>query len=370
MKSANRELLDRLAAEYVLGTLRGRARRRFERWFVSPQVVTLVKAWEDRLAGLEPPLEKVAPPTSVWLGIETKLELRKLAAAPALRWLPCGRRGRVLRGGGLLRAAAGAGRGAAAHLHVARLPAGGFADYLLARRGARRPPGDQPARAKGARPAAGQVARTLGLAGGWRAGVAGSHAAYRGSQRVLTAAQREAWPAPDRSPSASRPRADPPRARPTRCCWLASCRRPDSSAARPTERCETVLNPVLTSTPIMRGRPRPVAAAPTKVKSMRAPSGHGTRGIRSRGCFFALLLFAVLAAPVGFAQSIGTTPFVRETGRVNFVSTGGSLRNSATSTCRSPARAPRRSPGFPRSAPPRLSAPICTGAARAASTAR
>ena len=87
MKSANRELLDRLAAEYVLGTLRGRARRRFERWFVSPQVVTLVKAWEDRLAGLEPPLEKVPPPPSVWQGIETRLELRKRQRAPALRWL-------------------------------------------------------------------------------------------------------------------------------------------------------------------------------------------------------------------------------------------------------------------------------------------
>ena len=87
MKSANRELVDRLAAEYVLGTLRGRARRRFERWFVSPQVVTLVKAWEDRLAGLEPPLESVAPPASVWRGIENRLELRKLQRAPALRWL-------------------------------------------------------------------------------------------------------------------------------------------------------------------------------------------------------------------------------------------------------------------------------------------
>ena len=57
MKSANRELLDRLAAEYVLGTLRYRARRRFERWLLSPQVGALVKAWEDRLAGLEPQLD-------------------------------------------------------------------------------------------------------------------------------------------------------------------------------------------------------------------------------------------------------------------------------------------------------------------------
>src|SRR5262245_13442219 len=87
MKSANRELVDRLAAEYVLGTLRGRARRRFERWLLSPQVGGLVKAWEDRLAGLEPQLKGVSPPASAWRGIESRLELRKAARAPARRWL-------------------------------------------------------------------------------------------------------------------------------------------------------------------------------------------------------------------------------------------------------------------------------------------
>src|SRR5512138_678449 len=87
VKSANRELVDRLAAEYVLGTLRGRARRRFERWLVSPQVGLLVKAWEARLAGLEPPLERVTPPATVWRGIETRLDLRRQSRAPAQRWL-------------------------------------------------------------------------------------------------------------------------------------------------------------------------------------------------------------------------------------------------------------------------------------------
>ena len=87
MKSANRELVDRLAAEYVLGTLRGRARRRFERWLLSPQVGALVKAWEDRLAGLEPQLIPVTPPATVWRGIENKLELRKLQKRPAMRWV-------------------------------------------------------------------------------------------------------------------------------------------------------------------------------------------------------------------------------------------------------------------------------------------
>ena len=87
MKSANRELVDRLAAEYVLGTLRGRARRRFERWLVSPQVGALVTAWEDRLAGLEPQLKGVTPPASAWRGIENRLELRRLKRAPLTRWL-------------------------------------------------------------------------------------------------------------------------------------------------------------------------------------------------------------------------------------------------------------------------------------------
>jgi len=87
MKSANRDLLDRLAAEYVLGTLRHRARRRFERWLLSPQVGALVKAWEVRLAGLEPQLEPVTPPDTVWRGIEDRLELRKKHRQPAMRWL-------------------------------------------------------------------------------------------------------------------------------------------------------------------------------------------------------------------------------------------------------------------------------------------
>jgi anti-sigma-K factor RskA len=87
MKTGNRELLDRLAAEYVLGTLRHRARRRFERWLLSPQVGALVMAWEDRLAGLEPELKAVPPPPTVWRGIENKLDLRASRRSPATRWL-------------------------------------------------------------------------------------------------------------------------------------------------------------------------------------------------------------------------------------------------------------------------------------------
>lgn len=85
MKSGNRELVDRLAAEYVLGTLRGGARRHFERWLRSPQVRVMVHEWEDRLAGLEPDPQPVAPPPQAWKGIERRLELHKQARAPIRR---------------------------------------------------------------------------------------------------------------------------------------------------------------------------------------------------------------------------------------------------------------------------------------------
>lgn len=87
-KTANRELLDRLAAEYALGALRGRARRRFQRWLVSPRVAALVRTWEDRLAFLEIRAVRIAPPpANVWSGIETRLELRRLARHPLRRWI-------------------------------------------------------------------------------------------------------------------------------------------------------------------------------------------------------------------------------------------------------------------------------------------
>jgi anti-sigma-K factor RskA len=86
VKSANRELVDRLAAEYVLGTLRGRARLRFERWLVSPQVGALVAEWENRLAGFEPPLKGVAPPPGVWRAIERRLGTSRTANR-TMRWV-------------------------------------------------------------------------------------------------------------------------------------------------------------------------------------------------------------------------------------------------------------------------------------------
>lgn len=60
---------------------------------------------------------------------------------------------------------------------------------------------------------------------------------------------------------------------------------------------------------------------------MREVSGHGTRGLLYRGCSLALLVIALLlCGRDASAQAI--TRYARDTGNINFVTTGGSLRNS------------------------------------------
>jgi trimeric autotransporter adhesin len=56
---------------------------------------------------------------------------------------------------------------------------------------------------------------------------------------------------------------------------------------------------------------------------MRLPFGHGIRGLNRRGCLFALLL---MCFGVGTANAQAPTLALRDTGHINFVSTGGSLR--------------------------------------------
>ncbi len=60
---------------------------------------------------------------------------------------------------------------------------------------------------------------------------------------------------------------------------------------------------------------------------MREVSGHGIRGLLYRGCSLALLAIALLlGGREASAQAI--TRYSRDTGNINFVTTGGSLRNS------------------------------------------
>ena len=61
------KLIEELAAQYVLGTLRGPARRRFERYCASDaKALTAVRRWEDRLVDLLASVVPVAPSTLVW----------------------------------------------------------------------------------------------------------------------------------------------------------------------------------------------------------------------------------------------------------------------------------------------------------------
>jgi anti-sigma-K factor RskA len=70
---------DLLAAEYVIGTLKGRARQRFERLLQAhPELQHRVREWEQRFPralGLPP---SIKPPSSVWQHVE-----QRLFAAPA-----------------------------------------------------------------------------------------------------------------------------------------------------------------------------------------------------------------------------------------------------------------------------------------------
>jgi anti-sigma-K factor RskA len=65
---------DALAAEYVLGTLHGRARERFERALSTDRVVgDAVRGWEERLLPFSEALTPIAPPERVWHAIQTRL---------------------------------------------------------------------------------------------------------------------------------------------------------------------------------------------------------------------------------------------------------------------------------------------------------
>ena len=84
MTPDNLEIVDRLASEYVLGTLRGLARRRFERWRTStPLVDQRCRFWEERLMRLAKDLTPVQPPAHVWPAIQRRLKLT--TPRPALR---------------------------------------------------------------------------------------------------------------------------------------------------------------------------------------------------------------------------------------------------------------------------------------------
>ena len=95
MDYSHRPLADRLAADYVLGTLRGPARRRFESLLPAhPALRSAVSDWQNRLNVLSADLPPVEPSPQVWAQIQQRLfgaasastASGKAAANPITRW--------------------------------------------------------------------------------------------------------------------------------------------------------------------------------------------------------------------------------------------------------------------------------------------
>jgi anti-sigma-K factor RskA len=77
-------LADALAAEYVLGTMRGGARRRLEALLPAhAELRRATAAWQERLLPLTEAIDPVEPPGEVWRRISDRLDRRKSVAAGA-----------------------------------------------------------------------------------------------------------------------------------------------------------------------------------------------------------------------------------------------------------------------------------------------
>jgi anti-sigma-K factor RskA len=82
-----RERLDHLAAQYALGTLSARARRRLATLARrEPAVAEAIRGWELRLASLAEALPGVTPPLSVWNAISSRLGFASSDAGRSGPW--------------------------------------------------------------------------------------------------------------------------------------------------------------------------------------------------------------------------------------------------------------------------------------------
>lgn len=87
MDYARPRIADALAAQYVAGTLRGRARARFAALLPGhPALQAAVRDWQARLMPLTGVLAEEPPPPRVWRAIERRLWPTPLAAAAPLPW--------------------------------------------------------------------------------------------------------------------------------------------------------------------------------------------------------------------------------------------------------------------------------------------
>jgi len=73
----NPALQEKLASEYVLGTLKGGARRRFEAWIKQDAALRqVVGQWEAHLIPMAELAKPVAAPANVWPALEKRLSLQ------------------------------------------------------------------------------------------------------------------------------------------------------------------------------------------------------------------------------------------------------------------------------------------------------
>lgn len=70
----NQELQDKLAAEYVMGSLQGQARRRFEKLIIEyPDLQSSIAKWSELLNYFNQEVEPVTPPLQIWTNIEQSI---------------------------------------------------------------------------------------------------------------------------------------------------------------------------------------------------------------------------------------------------------------------------------------------------------
>ncbi len=81
-------LVEHLAAQYVLGTLRGAARRRFDRLITDKADIRFVVwRWERYLNGFASGLQPRSPRRQVWTDINQRIELSQATKTPRVsRW--------------------------------------------------------------------------------------------------------------------------------------------------------------------------------------------------------------------------------------------------------------------------------------------
>ncbi len=87
MKLESSELRGKLAAEYVLGTMSSRTRRRFNTMLKQmPALRRNVADWESRLLPLANVLPEIEPPARVWKAIEARIQGNRPSKTAAGFW--------------------------------------------------------------------------------------------------------------------------------------------------------------------------------------------------------------------------------------------------------------------------------------------